>query len=101
MRFDEAKARRRLGARTGLSHLLNGLKALNVTLGYLLIARISEGLLGLSQEPLLLIAIFAAFFAGFSAVDIAFKRDSRPQSEFLVQTGTLLFFCFIWLVFRR
>jgi hypothetical protein len=101
MRFDEARARRRLGVKAGLPHLLNGLKALNITLGYLLIRSIAGGWLNLPREPLLLLAIFAASFAGFSALDIAFKRDSHPQGEFVVQAGTLLFFGFIWLVFGR
>ena len=101
MRFDEARARRRLGAYAWLPYLLNGLKALNTTIGYLLIATISESLFGLPFGPLLLLAIFIASFCAFSIIDISFKKDSRPQSEFLVQAAILLFFCFLWLAFVR
>ena len=99
MRFDEARARRRLGVTASLPHLLNGLKALNTTFGYLLITRIAGGWFNLPKGPLLLPAIFAASFVVFSSLDVAFKRDSYPQNEFLVQTGTLLFFGLIWLAF--
>lgn len=101
MRFEEARVRGKFGAKANFPHLLSGLRAFNVVLGYLLIAKIAESWLALPANPFILIAIFAISFGGFTLLDRVFKRETYPRSEYLVNAGTLLFFGFIWLMFGR
>lgn len=101
MRFEEARARGKFGAKANFPHLLSGLRAFNVVLGYLLIAKIAGSWFSLPVGLFLLIAIFVISFAGFFILDRAFKREFYSRSEYLVHAGTLLFFGFIWLMFGR
>ncbi|MEW6329712.1 MAG: hypothetical protein AB1468_06405 [Candidatus Micrarchaeota archaeon] len=101
MRFEEARAQGRPGVSAAFPYLLHALKALNIVLGYLLIAKIAGSWFNLPLGLFLLAAIFIVSFAGFFFLDRAFKRDSYSKSEYLVHTGTLLFFGFIWLMFGR
>ena len=101
MRFEEARARGKLGAKINFSYLLSGLRSLNVVLGYLLIAKIAGGWFNLPLNPVVLIAVSFVSFAGFAMFDRAFKREFYSRSECLIHAGTLLFFSFMWLMFGR
>ena len=101
MRFEEARTPNRVGAKTGFSYLLSGLRSLNIVFGYLLIAKIAGSWFSLPLNPFVLIAVFSVSFAGFAIFDRAFKREFYPRSEYLVHAGTFLFFGFIWLMFGR